>query len=424
MNMSKFALVDCNNFYVSCERIFNPKLEGKPVIILSNNDGCVIARSNEAKEIGIKMGTPAFEIKEIIEKNKVYVFSSNYALYGDISSRITGILASFVSEIEIYSIDEAFLDLGSANIKIPYHEFAKEIKEKIKQWTGVPVSIGIGPTKTLAKIANHLAKKHKHNDGIYSFFETENPDAVLRNIKVEDIWGVGDKYRELLFRNKIKTALDLKNTNEKWAKKQMTIMGARTINELNGISCISIEKNIPDKKGILTSRSFGRPLTDLEDLEQAISTFAVRTGEKLRKQKSCGSLITVFIMTNIFDKGPRYVNSKTIQMPEATSNTNELIKYSIKALKHIYKKGYKYKKTGVFINQIIPENEVQLSIWNKDKDLRFKDVMKLIDNINGKIGQGTIKFGSQGTERKWKMRQEKLSPGYTTKWSEILKINL
>jgi DNA polymerase V len=422
--MPIFALVDCNNFYVSCERVFDPKLENKPVIVLSNNDGCVIARSEEAKNVGIKMGVPAFDIKCIIEKHQVHVFSSNFSLYGDISSRVTGMLSQFTPDIEIYSIDEAFLNLSSTNPTKSLEKTALLIKETIKQGTGIPVSVGIGPTKTLAKIANYLAKKSKKDNGIFNFCDRNDIDSILCKVPVGEVWGIGNSYCELLNNQNIKTALDLKNTDEKWIKKHLTIMGARTINELNGISCLSLERNNPDKKGILTSRSFGKPLTELVDIEQAISTFAARAGEKLRKQKSCASLLTVFIMTNIYDKGPRYVNSTSIQLPEATSNSNILIKYAILAINSIFKSGYKYKKTGIFLNQIIPENEVQLSIWNELNNDKYKDVMKVIDKINSGIGHGSIKFGTQGTGRKWKMRQEKLSPSFTTRWDDILKIKI
>ena len=422
--MPIFALVDCNNFYVSCERVFNPGLENKPVIVLSNNDGCVIARSNEAKKAGVKMGVPAFDIKDIIYKHNIHVFSSNFSLYGDISNRITGMLYRFSPKIEIYSIDEAFIELDETYTSSLPYEIALEIKESIMKGIGIPVSIGIGQTKTLAKIASHLAKKNIEGTGIFNFLNYNNIDEILSKIPIEEVWGIGDSYKNLLMENNIKTALNLKNADEKCIKKHLTVMGARTITELKGISYFSIEKNNPDKKGILTSRSFGKPLTELEDIEQAISTFAARSGEKLRKQKCCASMLTVFIMTNIYDKGPRYLNSKTIQLPEATSNSNIIIKYAVNAIRSVFKKGYKYKKTGIYLTQIIPENAVQLSIWNEAQNDKFRDVMKVIDKINSSIGHESIKFGTQGTERKWKMRQEKLSPCYTTKWDDILKIKI
>ena len=419
----KFALVDCNNFYASCERIFNPKLENKPVVVLSNNDGCVIARSNEAKALGIKMGTPAFQIKNIIEKNNVNVFSSNYALYGDISQRVMNSLSKFAPKIEVYSIDEAFLDFSGINDDI-FKDYGSVIRKKIKQWTGIPVSVGIAHTKTLAKIANHIAKKNPKYNGVFDMTEFSDIDEILKNFPVDDIWGVGRKYAKLLISKNIKTALDLKNTDDKWARKNMTVMGQRTVFELRNIPCFSINTIPADKKNILVSRSFGKPLTSYADIEQALTTHITRIGEKLRKQKSCAQAVTVFIMTNSFAKTPQYFNAKTIQLPVATNNTPELIHYSIIALKMIFRKGYSYKKTGALVSDIILQNAIQANFMDKVDRKKYNDLMKTLDKINFSLGRDKVKYAIQGTKKRWKLRQEKLSPCYTTRWNDLLKIDM
>ncbi len=417
-----FALVDCNNFYASCERVFNPKLEAKPVVVLSNNDGCIIARSNEAKALGIKMGVPAFEIKDIIEKQSIFVFSSNYTLYGDMSQRVMNTLALFSPDIEIYSIDEAFLDL-SGLIYENLSEYGKKIKETIKQWTGMPVSVGIASTKTLAKIANHIAKKDKKYNGTSDFTSIPDIDKILKNVPVYDVWGVGRQHSKFLLSNKIQTALDLKNADDKWIRKKMSVMAQRTVFELRGISCFPIDSNPLDRKSILCSRSFGKPLTDYKDIEQATSTYVTTAAEKLRKQHSCALSITVFIMTSEFAKGPKYFNSKTIQLPVASNSTPELIHYAVAALKELFRKGYKYKKSGFIISDFVPENQIQSSLWDDVHREKYKDLMKIIDKVNQKIGPGKIKYAIQGNKKKWKMRQEKLSPCYTTRWEDLLTVN-
>ncbi len=418
-----FALVDCNNFYASCERLFNPKLEKKPLIVLSNNDGCVIARSNEAKSIGIKMGAPAFEFKDIIARYGVHVFSSNYALYGDISNRIMSILFDMAPDVEVYSVDEAFLDLSGMKPDAP-GLLAKKIRKTIKQWVGIPVSVGIGPTKTLAKVANHLAKKNPAYANVANLCFSENNDDVLKKIPVSEVWGIGMAYSDLLSKNGIQTVCDFKNTDEHWVRKQMNIVGHKTLLELRGISCIPLESMMPDKKNICVSRSFGSPLELYEDIEQATSTFAARAAEKLRQQQSCARGVLVFVMTNRFSPGPKYVNSTVIQLPVATNITAEIIRYTLKGLKKIYRKGYQYKKSGVILTDIIPASQLQYAIWDNINREKLTQLMEVVDNINGKIGQGALKFAVQGTKRRWKMHQERLSPLYTSKWNDILTIKI
>lgn len=422
--MSKvFSLVDCNNFYASCERIFAPALEGKPVVVLSNNDGCVIARSEEAKQLGIKMGEPVFKIPGIIEKNNVHVFSTNYALYGDISQRVMNILAELVPEIEVYSIDEAFLDLSH----IPQSElieFGIRIKNTIKKWTGIPVSIGIAPTKILAKIANFIAKTEKHYNGILCFSKDQEIANYLREIPIGEIWGVGEKYAQFFQRGKIFTAYDLKQADENRIKEHLGVIGQRLVLELRGKVCYPIDKNPDTKKEICTSRSFGQPITTYEELEQATMSYVSKVGQKLRKQKSLANSILIFIMTNKFATGPQYVNYKIIQLPAPTNQTAELIHYAVIALKKLYKKGYAYKKSGVIVSDIVPENGEQTSLWDEVNREKNKKLLKVIDNINSKAGLEQVKFAVQGTEKSWNMRQHNLSPHYTTKWNDILIVDV
>ncbi len=418
-----FALVDCNNFYASCERLFNPRLEKKPVIVLSNNDGCVIARSDEAKAIGIKMGAPAFEFEELIARYRVHVFSSNYALYGDISNRIMSVLFELAPDVEVYSVDEAFLDLTG----MKYEEltaYAGKIRKVLKQWVGVPVSVGIGPTKTLAKIANHLAKKKPRNHNILNLCAENDPDEVFKNIPISEIWGVGPAFDKLLQEKNIRTILDFKNTDEHWIRKHMGVIGQKTLYEIRGISCISLEKFPPDKKNICISRSFGVPVTSYEELEQATSTFATRAAEKIRSQHSCARAATLFIMTNRFSNTPKYVNSVVVQFPVATNSSAEIIHYALKGLKKIFRQGYLYKKSGILLSDLIPENQLQYSVWDDVTKKKIRELMQTVDKINARVGQGVVKFAVQGTKRRWKMHQERLSPKYTSNWNDILIIEI
>ncbi len=410
-----FALVDCNNFYASCERIFAPSLEGKPVVVLSNNDGCVIARSEEAKLLGIKMGEPVFKIPHIIEKNNVHVFSTNYALYGDISQRVMNTIAVLVPETEIYSIDEAFLDLS----EIPTNEllkFAKKIKETVKKWTGIPVSIGIAPTKTLAKIANHIAKTDSIHEGILFLSDDHKTDGYLKDVPVREIWGVGEKYAQFFQNSKIDTAFDLKQTDKNRIKEHLGVMGQRLVLELRGIVCYPMDKNPENKKEICTSRSFGQPIMAYEDLEQATMGYVSKVGQKLRKQKSLANSILIFIMTNKFASGPQYVNYKIIQLPVPTNQTAELIHYAVIALKKLYKKSYAYKKSGVIVSDVVSAKSTQTNLWDEVNRKKNKKLLEVIDQINSKAGLEQVKFAVQGTEKTWRMRQHNLSPHYTTKW--------
>ena len=417
-----FALVDCNNFYVSCERVFEPKLKYSPVVVLSNNDGCIIARSNEAKALGIKMGEPVFKIKHIIEKNNITVFSTNFALYGDFSNRVMNILTSLVSNIEVYSIDEAFLDCSIWKEKY-FHKQAMYICKIIKQRTGIPVSIGISTTKTLAKVANHIAKQSSQLGGVFILNDHIMTEKILKQFPVEKVWGIGRKSRTLLNCYGIRTALQLRNMDRKWVKGHLTIKGLQIVQELNGEPCFAIESIINPKKEICTSRSFGGMVTDLQSLKESVSMYATRCAEKLRKQKSCAGLVKVFIHSNYFRQDlPQYNNCCTMIFPVKTNDTAEIIHYALKGLKKIYRPNYQYKKAGVIISNLVHQNMVQYSLFDNIDREKSKKIMYSIDKINAIMGRDYIRYGIQGFNSSWKLHQERLSPCYTTRWSDLLRV--
>lgn len=416
-----FALVDCNNFYASCERVFNPKLKQKPIVILSNNDGCIVARSQEAKEIGVPFGKPYFELKEMLEKNNVFAFSSNYELYGDMSRRVMDVLGRFSSKIEVYSIDEAFLDLsGNKNDLLDY---GHKIRSTVERWTGIPVSVGIASTKTLAKLANHAAKKVNKLNHVYdiSYFDENKTNKLLSLINVEEIWGIGRQYSKFLHKNNVNTALDLKNAKDSWIRKHLTVIGLRTVYELRGETALALEEVDPPNKQIINSRSFGKDVSDKESLSQAVATYATRAAKKLRKQNLYADHITVFLATNRFkEEDPQYSNSHVYKLAEPTDNTAQIIKVAQKNLDKIYKKGYKYKKAGVMLSGIVPKKLRQASLFTSEYFYkRNKRLMQEIDSINHKWGKETLKYASTGTNRTWKMKREKKSPSYTTRWQDL-----
>jgi len=383
-----FALVDCNNFYVSCERIFNPKLENKPVVVLSNNDGCCVARSNEAKKLGIKMGEPLFKIRDLVQANKVQVLSSNYELYGDISNRVVQTLFTFSPDVEVYSIDEAFINLRSLHCT-SYQELGSEIRNKILSWVNIPVSVGISPTKTLSKIANAFVKKNKNLNGVMSLIDMNEKeiDELLKQIEVGDVWGIGRQYSKKLIEENILTAYDFKYANPKFIQKIMTINGLKTQSELKGISCIPIEYEVKDKKGICSSRSFGKLTSSFKELSEALSTYATVASEKLRNQNSKCGRVTIFIRTNHFRVNDnQYSNARSYDFLEATSYTPDIIKASNFLLKQIYKSGFNYQKVGIILTEIVSENEIQKSLFNLDilqyKSLKKDLLIQKIDELN------------------------------------------
>jgi len=418
------GLVDCNNFYASCERVFNPSLIGKPVVVLSNNDGCVISRSNEAKAIGIKMGVPAFEIKKEIEKHQIKVFSSNYTLYGDMSQRVMTSLNQFASEIEIYSIDEAFLDFRGFKY-FNLNEHGKQIVKTITKNTGIPISIGIAPTKTLAKIANKIAKKNPANRGVFVLNNEQKILQVIKQFPVDDIWGVGKHYAEFLKKHNINTAFDFTQMPKAWVQKHLTVVGVRMWNELQGNPQIKLELVTPPKKTICTSRSFGNMLTAYAPIEEAVANHVARCAEKLRNQNSCAQVLMVFLHTNQHRKDlPQYAKNIVINLPVASNSTIELIHYAKKGLQLIFKEGYRYKKAGIIVSEIIPENTVQQNLFDHTDRNKQAVIMQALDKINSKFGRDKVRIAAQGFDRKWKLRQEQLSPCYTTRLSDILTIGV
>lgn len=419
-----FALIDCNNFYVSCERVFNPALEGKPTLVLSNNDGCAIARSNEVKAMGIKMGEPYFKIKELMEKNQVHVFSSNYELYGDMSQRVMSCLRHFSPRMEIYSIDEAFLDLSL----IPERELlahGQDIHKTLKQWTGIPVSVGIGPTKTLAKVANKLAKSQ--GEPCHVLVTPEGINASLRGFPLSDVWGIGRRWASTLAQMGFEDAYTLSQADIKWARKNFNIVMARLVAELQGTSCLSLEEVYPDKKSRVSSRSFGRHVTSLEDLSASVAYHASRLGEKLRQQKSKARTLTVSIRTNPFrEQDEQYRNSHLIHLPYPSNDTRILIGAAGHALRSIYKAGPIYKKAAVMVDGLVSEDYVQYDLFTENRTVaeeRSRQLFKSIDRLNRKHGKGSLVFASEGIQKSWRMQRNMRTPSYTTRWEELVRVN-
>ena len=415
-----FALIDCNNFYASCERVFQPHLNGKPVVILSNNDGCVIARSNEAKSLGIPMGAPAFKYKELFQKNRVQVFSSNFTLYGDISNRVMSIISRFVPDVEVYSIDEAFIKFNGFS-EDETNKKCKDIIDTILKWTGISVSIGLAPTKSLAKAANRIAKKYSNKtDGFYSINNNEKRIKVLKNISVGDIWGIGFQNEKKLSRVNVKSGMDFINLPDNWVKKNMSIIGLKLKKELEGIPTLDIEEGKVDKKSIATTRSFESEISSLDDLIERITTFSVVASKKLRRQNSECNMISVFIRSNPFKKdSERSHFSLTRTLPFSTNSSIEISKFAVKLLKKIYSKNKSYKKAGVILMGLSPQSNHQFSLFDKNID-KQKKLMRSIDSIDDKYGLYKVRLASQDQKRIWKMKRQKLSRNYTTKIDEIL----
>ena len=413
-----FGLIDCNNFYASCERVFNPALNGKPVVVLSNNDGCVIARSNEAKALGIKMGVPAYQIKDLVSSNQVTVFSSNYTLYGDMSGRVMSILADLAPELEVYSIDEAFVNLvGIQEIQ----SLGAKIVNQVTRGTGILVSLGIASTKTLAKVANKFAKKYPAYNRICIIDTEEKRIKALQLTDISDVWGIGRRQAAKLEKQGVKTAYDFTQLSSSWVRKNMTVVGERTWKELCGISCIDMESAPPAKKQICTSRSFGKMLTDINTMAEAIATHASTCAKKLRKQKSYAMSLIVFIHTNNFREDlPQYWKNTVIHLPVPTNDTQEIVHYALSGFKTIFMQGYQYKKAGVIITEIT--EGAQLGLFDSVDREKHNKLMQIVDKINGDHGQ-RIKLAVQGNGREWRLKQEQLSGHYTTDINQIININ-
>ena len=417
--MKVFALVDCNNFYASCERVFDPSLKHRPIVVLSNNDGCIVARSNEVKALKIPMGVPYFEQQALIKKHKITVFSSNYQLYGDMSQRVMDSLRLFAPDMEVYSIDEAFLRLDHLQPRDLY-EYCKIIRAKVMQWTGIPVSIGIGSTKVLAKVANRVAKKQT-DDGVFDIRSPKAQDAILKTLDVKKLWGIARRWAERLNRMNIHKASELRDASPVIIRKHLSVVGERLVRELRGQSCIDLE-DIQPKKNIMSSKSFGNLLTQKQPIEEALANYAARACEKLRKQNSRAQAVYVFIGTSEFSDR-QYSNSATSPLTIPTSDTRVIIETAKSCLGRVYKPGYRYKKTGVMLLDLIPASLEQKHLF-ADSDPNPSDhLMSLVDRVNQQHGPDTLFFGAQGVNREWKMRCGSRSPRYTTQWDELLKVS-
>ena len=412
----KIALVDCNSFYVSCERLFNPRLRNKPVVVLSNNDGCIISRSTEAKALGIKMGEPYFKARNIIVKNNVQVFSSNYSLYGDISRRVMRTLKRFNSEIEVYSIDEAFLDLSNFSDD-EVEDVGKEVRSVVLQWTGMPTSIGIAKTKTLSKIANHIAKKEK--SGVVSLIGIEDIDSILEKVKIEDVWGVGRQLTKFYIKNDIYNAKQLKNKSNTWIKKSSNVLSSRTAMELRGIPCIDLETKTSKRKSCVVSRSFGKKVEIFQELKESVTNYCLNASEKIRSESLITKSITVFIRTSSFqNKFGYYSNSKTMDFPIGTNNSIEIVKAAINILESIFKSGYRYQKAGIMLSHL-SEATNNKNLFSSEKDEKINNLMKSIDNTNYRYGKSTLSLASAGVHKKWNSKREHYSKIDTTDFYSV-----
>lgn len=416
-----YGLADCNNFYVSCERLFNPSLNGKPVIVLSNNDGCVISRSQEAKRLGIRMGEPLFKIKDLIKRENVKVFSSNFALYGDISSRVMNTLAMAVPSTEVYSIDEAFLNLEGIEAE-EVKKLVKELAFRVKKNTGIPVSIGVSNSKTLAKIATKLCKIYPKLNNSCVMYRQKEIDKVLKKFPIEDVWGIGRRYSQMLNRNGVTTASDFVSLSPVWVKSKMKITGLKTWKELNSEPCFSIEENVPDKQQICTSRSFAKDLYNHEEVIMAVAEFTTICARKLRAQNGVVSRILLFAYTNPFKEGfYRDYQSAVIPLENPTDNTLNLVSIACGGISKILKKGYGYKKAGVIFTEISRKQERTASLFYEGDLTKEANLMKSLDDVNLKYGRDTLVTASQGVD-KIKSNRNNLSPRYTTSWEDIIKV--
>ena len=414
------ALIDCNNFYASCERVFNPSLEGKAIVVLSNNDGCVIARSQEAKDLDIWMGAPAFKIQELVEQHQVKVFSSNYTLYGDMSARVMQTLRQFSPNVEVYSIDEAFLDAGG--LPQDLESWGQQLRATVRKNVGIPVGVGIAPTKVLAKVANWIAKKHRDykKRGVFVLQE-DMREEVLQYFPIEEVWGIGRRHAERLKAQGTTTALKFTQLPEAWVKQHMSIVGLRLQRELKGHSCLSLELMAQAKQNICTSRSFADMIEDVELIKEAVSTHASRCAFKLRQDGSCAGAITTFLHTNRFKVNDlQYANAQTLLLPQASADSTVLVKAALKGLDMIFKRGYRYKKAGVIVSQIVPRQQVQQDIFACTNEK--PGLMQVLDKLNGRYGQEKVRVASLGYSKGWHLRREHLSPCYTTNFKELLRV--
>lgn len=422
--MAVFALVDANNFYASCEKLFAPKLKDRPVVVLSNNDGCVVARSAEVKTLGIPMGVPWFKLRDDAKRHGIVAFSSNYALYADLSNRVVEILSSFSPNLEVYSIDESFLDLSGFE-RIGYQAYGIEIRQRVADWLGLAVCVGIGPSKTLAKLANHAAKKNLAGaDGVCDFTSMSPAalDALFTRIAVGEVWGVGRKIEARLETMGIRTVLQLRDANAELMRSTFSVVVERTVRELRGISCLELQEVVPEKQQIMSSRSFGQLVYDLAELEEAVASYVAKAAEKLRAQKSLAGAVQVHIRTNVFKPEiPQYQRAVTVPLPEATFDTRELTRRALRVLRRMYRPGFGYHKAGITLMDIVPATNQQFSLFESGGavDARSQMLMGVLDGINKKYGRGTMRLAAEGVKKVWQMRRGNLSPSYTTSWEGL-----
>lgn len=424
--MSVFALVDCNNFYASCEKLFDPKLKHKPVVVLSNNDGCVVARSAEVKALGIPMGVPWFKIQAEAKRYGIVALSSNYSLYADLSNRVVEVLSSFTPNIEVYSIDESFLDLaGFEGWEGGLAAYGAQIRQRVRDWLGLAVCVGIAPTKTLAKLANHAAKKAlAGTDGVCDFttMSAATLQRLFERIEVGEVWGVGRKITTRLEEMGIRTVQQLQAADAETIRSRFSVVLERTVRELRGVPCLALEEMVPDKQQIMSSRSFGTLVYDLPDLEEAVSSYIAKAAEKLRAQDALAGAVQVYIRTNIFKpEVPQYQKAVTVPLPEASSDTRVLTRWALRMLRRIYRPGYGYHKAGVMLMDIQAKANQQFSLFSAGgaTDARSERLMGVLDGINQRYGRGTVKLLAEGVEKSWQMRRGNLSPAYTTDWEGL-----
>lgn len=415
------ALVDCNNFYASCERVFQPELRGKPLVVLSNNDGCVIARSNEAKALGIEMGAPWHLCREQFEREGVIVRSSNYTLYGDMSARVMKVLRNFTPHLEVYSIDEAFLSLAGFENRLEEH--ARELRRTVMRWTGIPVSVGIAPTKTLAKVANRFAKRDPAADGVLLLMEQAAQEEALGRMDLTDLWGVAGRITRRLKDIGIHSPLDLKRADPRFVRQKFSVVMERMIYELRGIHCLPLEQVVPDRKNIMCSRSFGNPIVRREEMSEAVATYAARAAEKMRRQRLAASAVLVFLETNSFrPQDPQYHASQTATLAVAGADTGKIIRAALSALEAMWRTGFRYKKAGVMLLDLLPAAKVQAALFERPDDARSLARMRAIDTLNAQFGRDTVTFGVMPRARPWTLRRDFLSPCYTTSWNDLLRV--
>jgi DNA polymerase V len=415
------CLVDANEFYVSCERVFDARLRNRPVVVLSNNDGCIISRSREARALKLTMGAPLFKVRDIVESNDVAVFSSNYQLYGDLSLRLAEAFQEFTPDVEIYSIDEAFLGLEECPGQ-SFKDYGLEIKAKVYKWTGVPCSLGISTTKTLSKVAQRFTKKHAEAQGVLDLTSPSDQTSVLDATPVEDVWGVGPSYSKLLKAAGITTARKLRDADRRWIRQRMTVVGARIVEELRGVSCLPLERCPQARKSVTCYRSFGVLVESPEEMREAVAVYTTKAAERLRRSKLAASVVTVFITTNRFSADPQYSNSKTFELAYTTDSTGELIEWAFKALGLIYRPGYRYKKAGVMLNHLTPADDLTLRLFGDERFERSRRAMKAVDEINNKYGRDTVRLGAANPNTRWGTKSLRRSPRYTTCLSEVLRV--